>query len=106
MATIPITPRSPLDRHALDILVADGKAEPTAMRTLHCRTVAQGRLRQLNYIRDLPPQPVMEDEPEGDSIPSIAAPSRLEIRSANEPNVRLHSSVLAPVLTGARAFIL
>ena len=40
------------------------KAEPTAVRVLRCRTVAQGRFHQLNYIRDLQPQPVGEDGPE------------------------------------------
>ena len=50
---------------ALDVMRARGKADPTTVRTLRCRTVAQGHLRQLNYIRDLPPQPVMEDEPTG-----------------------------------------
>jgi uncharacterized OsmC-like protein len=44
---------------------ARSKADPTTVRTLRCRTVAQGHLRQLNYIRDLPPQRVMEDEPTG-----------------------------------------
>lgn len=33
------------------------------MRTFRCRTVAQGRFSQLNYIRDLPAQPVAEAEP-------------------------------------------
>ena len=37
---------------------------PKAVRTLTCRTVARGRLQQLNYIRDLPPQAVAEVEPE------------------------------------------
>ncbi len=41
------------------------RADPTAIRTLQCRTVAQGRFHQLNYIRDLPPQPVTEYEPDG-----------------------------------------
>ncbi len=36
------------------IPVAEHKMEP-ARRTLRCRTVTEGRLRQLNYIRDLPP---------------------------------------------------
>jgi len=44
--------------------VSEGRADPSAARTLRCRTVAQGRLSQLNYIRDLPPQPVTENEPE------------------------------------------
>jgi hypothetical protein len=34
-----------------------GRTDSTAIRILRCRTVAQGRLHQLNYIRDLPPQP-------------------------------------------------
>ncbi len=49
----------------IDQLIAKGKAGPAAIRTLRCRTVAQGRFHQMNYIRDLPAQPVMEDEPEG-----------------------------------------
>ena len=48
----------------IDALVARGSTDPSAVRTLRCRTVAQGRFQQLNYIRDLPPQPVMEEEPE------------------------------------------
>ncbi|WP_245504130.1 OsmC family protein [Lichenihabitans psoromatis] len=47
------------------------------MRTLRCRTVAKGRLRQLNYIRDLPPQEVMEVEPENLS-PEAVAPNASE----------------------------
>ena len=69
MAKPPLTPVIPLPppvgKRELDLVVAKAKADPTAVRTLRCRTVAQGRLSQLNYIRDLPPQPVMEDEPEG-----------------------------------------
>lgn len=41
-----------------------GRSDPAAVRTLRCRTVAQGRFSQLNPTRDLPPQPVMEGEPE------------------------------------------
>lgn len=47
------------------------------IRTLRCRTVAQGRFHQLNYIRDLPAQPVMEHEPEG-LLSETAAPNALE----------------------------
>lgn len=54
-----------IDKRRLDAVIAKGKSDPTTVRTLRCRTVAQGRLSQLNYIRDLPAQPVMEDEPEG-----------------------------------------
>lgn len=59
------TPPPPVTKPALDALIAKGKGDPTAIRTLRCRTVAQGRLTQLNYIRGLPPQTVMEDEPDG-----------------------------------------
>ncbi len=41
-----------------------GKRDPNVNRRLMCRTVANGRLQQLNYIRDLPPQKVVEHEPE------------------------------------------
>ncbi len=54
----------PVPKPELDALVAKGHADPTAIRTLRCRTVAQGRFRQLSYIRNLPAQPVGEDEPE------------------------------------------
>lgn len=56
----------------LNAMIVKGRADPTATRTLRCRTVAGGRLHQLNYIRDLPPQPVMEDEPHGLSGESVA----------------------------------
>ncbi|MDB5512372.1 MAG: peroxiredoxin [Enterovirga sp.] len=54
-----------------------GRAAPAAFRTLRCRTVAEGRLRQLNYIRDLPPQRVMEDELAGLDGEAVA-PNALE----------------------------
>jgi uncharacterized OsmC-like protein len=56
----------------LNAMIAKGRSDPTAIRTLKCRTVARGRLHQLNYIRDLPAQPVMEDEPQGLSGESVA----------------------------------
>ncbi len=56
---------TPIGQPKFDALIAKGKADPTVVRTLRCRTVADGHLRQLNYIRDLPPQPVTENEPEG-----------------------------------------
>lgn len=58
-------PPTGLDKRSVDAMATQGKADPNAVRTLRCRTVAQGRLSQLNYIRDLPPQSVMEDEPAG-----------------------------------------
>lgn len=45
----------------------------TGMRTLRCRTVADGRLRQNSYIRDLPVQHVAED-----AIDDSDAPNGLE----------------------------
>jgi uncharacterized OsmC-like protein len=51
-----------IDREALDALAAKGKADPAAVRTVRCRTVADGRrFRHLNYIRNLPPDII--DEP-------------------------------------------
>lgn len=51
-----------IDRSALDALSAKGKADPSAVRTAKCRTVAEGRhFRHLNYIRNLPAHVV--DEP-------------------------------------------
>jgi uncharacterized OsmC-like protein len=52
----------PIDRTALDALSAKGKADPGAVRTVKCRTVAEGRrFRHLNHIRNLPAHIV--DEP-------------------------------------------
>ncbi len=46
---------APIDKGGLDALIAKGRADPTALKTLKCRTVAEGRFRHLNMIRDLPP---------------------------------------------------
>ncbi len=50
--------------------------DPPAMRVVRCRTVAQGRFRQLNYIRDLPPaQPMTDGEADnllGDDVSASA----------------------------------
>ena len=62
----------PVSKTELDALIAKGKADPKAIRTLRCRTVAQGRFTQLNFIRNLPPQAVAESEPEGLSSEDIA----------------------------------
>lgn len=65
-------PAAPIAKPELDALIDKGKQDPTALRTLRCRTVAQGRFHQVNYIRNLPPHPVMEDEPDGLLAESIA----------------------------------
>src|SRR6516164_1028365 len=51
-----------IDRSALQALADKGKADPSAVRTVRCRTVAEGRkFRHLNYMRNLPAHIV--DEP-------------------------------------------
>ncbi len=51
----------PIDKEGLETLIATGKANPAAIKTVKCRTVAEGRFRHLNFIRNLPPHIV--DEP-------------------------------------------
>jgi uncharacterized OsmC-like protein len=51
----------PIDKTGLDGLIAKGRENPQAVKTLKCRTIAEGRFRHLNMIRDLPPYVV--DEP-------------------------------------------
>ena len=51
-----------IDSEGLKALAAKGKADPTAVRTVKCRTVAEGnKYRHLSYIRNLPAHIV--DEP-------------------------------------------
>ena len=52
---------APIDKGGLDELIAKGKANPNMVKTLKCRTVAEGKFRHLNMIRNLPPHIV--DEP-------------------------------------------
>lgn len=54
---------APIDKAGLDELIAKGKANPGAVRTLKCRTIAEGKFRHLNMIRNLPAHIV--DEPPG-----------------------------------------
>ena len=54
---------APIDKAGLEALIASGKANPKAIKTLKCRTVAEGRFRHLNFIRNLAPYIV--DEPPG-----------------------------------------
>ena len=52
----------PIDKDGLKALAEKGKADPSAVRTVRCKTVAEGRrFRHLNYIRNLPAHIV--DEP-------------------------------------------
>lgn len=51
-----------VDPQGLAELAAKGKSDPRAVRTVKCRTVAEGRrFRHLNYVRNLPAHIV--DEP-------------------------------------------
>jgi uncharacterized OsmC-like protein len=54
---------APIDKTGLDALIAKGKSDPTVIKTLKCKTIAEGRFRHLNLIRSLPPYIV--DEPPG-----------------------------------------
>ena len=54
---------APIDKDGLSDLIAKGKADPKAIKTLRCKTVAEGRFRHLNFVRSLPPYIV--DEPPG-----------------------------------------
>src|SRR6188474_1483082 len=54
---------APIDKKGLDELIAKGKADPKVIKTLKCKTVAEGRFRHLNFIRSLPAYVV--DEPPG-----------------------------------------
>jgi hypothetical protein len=54
---------APIDKDGLDTLIAKGKADPKVIKTLKCKTVAEGRFRHLNFIRNLPAYVV--DEPPG-----------------------------------------
>ncbi len=54
---------TPIDKDGLEKLIAAGKANPNVIKTLKCRTVAEGRFRHLNFIRNLPAYIV--DEPPG-----------------------------------------
>ena len=61
--TAPTSCLAPIDRDGLEQLIAVNKANPNVIKTLKCRTVAEGRFRHLNYIRNL--EPYIVDEPPG-----------------------------------------
>ena len=54
---------TPIDKAGLQKLIDAGKADPKVIKTLKCKTVAEGRFRHLNYIRNL--EPYIVDEPPG-----------------------------------------
>lgn len=67
MTDIDIPPRisclAPIDKNGLEQLISKSKANPHAVRTLKARTVAEGRFRHLNFVRNLPAHVI--DEPPG-----------------------------------------
>lgn len=54
---------APIDKEGLEGLIKSGKANPEVIKTLKCKTVAEGKFRHANYIRDL--EPYIVDEPPG-----------------------------------------
>ena len=54
---------TPIDKAGLESLIAAGKTNPKVIKTLKCKTVAEGRFRHLNFIRNL--EPYIVDEPPG-----------------------------------------
>ena len=54
---------APIDKGGLEQLIINGKANPKVIKTLKCKTVAEGKFRHANYIRNLAPYIV--DEPPG-----------------------------------------
>jgi uncharacterized OsmC-like protein len=89
----------PIDRTALEALIAKGKADPTAIRTLKCKTIAEGRFRHLNMIRNLPPYIV--DEPPGllgdDTAPNPSEASLAALGSCLA--VGIHANAVAQNIT-------
>ena len=83
----------------LDELIAKGKADPKAIKTLKCKTVAEGRFRHLNFIRSLPPYIV--DEPPGllgdDTAPNPSEASLAALGSCLA--VGIHANAVASGIT-------
>lgn len=52
---------SPIDKQKLEELKKEGIANPSVIKTLKCKTIAEGKFRHANYIRNLPAHIV--DEP-------------------------------------------
>jgi len=93
MTTTELEPHfEPIDAAGLAALGAKGRADPSIVRTVKCRTVAQGRrFRHLNFIRDLPAHIV--DEP----------PALLGDDTAPNPSEALLAAVGTCVAVGLQA---
>ena len=90
---------APIDKDGLDALIAKGKADPKAIKTLKCKTVAEGRFRHLNFIRTLPAYVV--DEPPGllgdDTAPNPSEASLAALGSCLA--VGIHANAVAQGIT-------
>jgi uncharacterized OsmC-like protein len=90
---------APIDKEGLHALIAKGKADPTAIKTLKCKTVAEGRFRHLNFVRTLPPYIV--DEPPGllgdDTAPNPSEASLAALGSCLA--VGVHANAVARGIT-------
>ena len=83
-------------KSGLDRMITGSQSDTAAVRTLRCRTVAQGHLRQVNHIRDLPPQPMTADRSE-DPLADAAVPNASEALLAalgSCLSIRLHANAL------------
>ena len=90
---------APIDKAGLDELIAKGKADPKVIKTLKCKTVAEGRFRHLNFVRSLPPYIV--DEPPGllgdDTAPNPSEASLAALGSCLA--VGIHANAVARGIT-------
>jgi len=90
---------APIDKAGLADLIAKGKADPKIIKTLKCKTVAEGRFRHLNFIRTLPPYVV--DEPPGllgdDTAPNPSEASLAALGSCLA--VGIHANAVARGIT-------
>src|SRR5580700_6273126 len=90
---------APIDKEGLEQLIAKGKADPKVIKTLKCKTVAEGRFRHLNFVRSLPPYVV--DEPPGllgdDTAPNPSEASLAALGSCLA--VGIHANAVARGIT-------
>jgi uncharacterized OsmC-like protein len=90
---------APIDKDGLEQLIAKGKADPKVIKTLKCKTVAEGRFRHLNFVRSLPAYIV--DEPPGllgdDTAPNPSEASLAALGSCLA--VGIHANAVARGIT-------
>src|SRR3954469_25211085 len=90
---------APIDKNGLEQLIANGKANPQVIKTLKCKTVAEGKFRHANYIRNLPAYIV--DEPPGllgdDTAPNPSEASLAALGSCLA--VGIHANAVARGIT-------